>query len=266
MTNHEFYVNEVYPRLNQSFDETYPHVSLIPTDSHESLANRQVMMLVALTGTGKSTTFETLAELSKDRVSDMMKIIPSRREVADWIAIPTAQALLGEPIEMVTDRVQRFHYTRTFAEHVSGGMAGAFSWVNVSKDYRGHILSEGIRGDNEIRYALENCHDWQIIELALHPIIRLKRLSLRDDVFDKAEGAGDVSFLPDDMQEEARECLESGDITRKALTIMRAESQSYGLFPFTEGDKYEKYHCIDVDELTPKQVAEQVNSVMSGNK
>jgi len=263
MTNQDFYVSSVYPQLNLPVRDAYPHISLVPTDSHESLANRQLMMLVALTGTGKSTTFEKLAEISSDRVSDAMCIIPSRREVADWISIPTAQVLLGEPIKSVKDRVLRFHYTRTFAEHVSGGMAGAFSWVNVSTDYQGHILSEGIRGDNEIRYALDNCHGWQIVELALHPLIRLKRLSSRDDVFDKAEGAADVSFLPDEMQDEARELLLSGDITPKALTIMRAESESYGLFSFKDGDSYQNYHCIHVDDLTPMQVAEQVDSIMN---
>ena len=262
MTKQEFYINEVYPQLDLSLKDDYPHVSLVPVDGYDSLANRKLMMLVALTGTGKSTTFEKLAEISADRVSDTMQIIPSRREIADWISIPTAQVLLGEPIVKVKDRVQRFHYTRSFAEHVSGGMAGAFSWVNVSSDYQGRILSEGIRGDNEIRYALENCHGWQIVELALHPITRLKRLSSRDDVFDKAEGAGDVSFLPKDMHNEARELLASGDITPKALTIMRAESESYGLLPFNEGDNYENYHCIHVDGLTPLQVAEEVNDVM----
>ena len=264
MFNQEFYINEVYPHLDFVLREVYPHVSYVPTDLHESLANRQLLMLVALTGTGKSTTFDKLAEISTAWVSDAMTVIPSRREVADLIAIPTAQMLLGEPIETIRDRVQRFHYTRTFAEHVSGGMAGAFSWVNVSKDYQGHILSEGIRGDNEIHYALENCHGWQIVELALHPIIRLKRLSSRDDVFDKAEGAGDVSFLPDDLQDEAKMLLASGDITSKALTIMRAESENYGLFPFADGDNYKNYHCIHVDDLTPTQVAEQVNDVMNG--
>jgi hypothetical protein len=266
MTNHDFYLNNVYPQLDLSLRDNYPHVSLESTQDHHPLAECQVVMLVALTGTGKTTTLNKLAEISNDDVSDRMKIIPSRREVADWISIPTAQVLLGEPIEHVTDRVQRFHYTRMFAEHVSGGQARAFSWINVSTDYQGNILSEGIRGENEIRYALEHCHGWQIVELALHPIIRLKRLSSRDDVFDKAEGAGDVSFLPADLQEEARLHLISGEITPKALTIMHAESKSYGLFSFTDGDAYDNYHRIDVDNLTPLQVAEKVAGLTNDMK
>jgi hypothetical protein len=263
MVNQDFYITNVYPQLNLSVQENYPHVSLISTDGYDSLTNRYLMMLVALTGTGKSTTFDKLAEISNTDVSDEMKIIPSRREIADWIAIPTAQVILDEPIQAVTDRVQRFHYTRTFAEHVSGGMATAFSWVNVSAAYKGHILSEGIRGENEIRHALDNCKGWQIVELALHPITRLKRLSSRDDGFDKAEGAGDVSFLPDDIQDEVQKCVDSGEITSKALMIMRAESKNYGLIPFADGATYENYHCIHVDGLTPMQVAETVNGMLN---
>jgi hypothetical protein len=263
MTSNDFYIEKVYPQLELSLDNNYRHVSLIPTDSHDSLANHRLLMLVALTGTGKTTTFNKLAEIFRDSVLDTTEVIPSRREVADWIAIPTAQRLLDEPIQPITDRVQRFHYTRTFAEQVSGGMAKAFTWMNVSTDYEGHILSEGIRGENEIRYALEYCLNWQIIELALHPITRLKRLSSRDDVFDKVEGAGDVSFLPNDLQDEVNRLLASGEITSKALTIMCAESESYGLFPFGEGDKFANYHCIHVDDLMPMQVAEMVHGLMN---
>lgn len=263
MTNHEFYLNDVYPQLNLSVVDKYPQVSFVPTESYHSLAKCQMVMLVALTGTGKTTTLNQLAEISNDGASDALKIIPSRREIADWIAIPTAQVLLNEPIQPVTDRVQRFHYTRTFAEQVSGGMARAFSWVNVSTNYQGHILSEGIRGENEIRYALEHCLGWHIIELALHPMIRLKRLSSRDEVFDEAEGAEDVSFLPDDLQDEARQYLASGEITTKALAIMRAESESYGLFPFADGDSNDNYHCIHVDNQTPTQVADNVHDLLN---
>ena len=87
-----------------------------------------------------------LVEIAGNTVSDAMKVIPSRREVADWITIPTAQVILDEPIQPVADRVQRFQYTRTFAEHVPGGQAAAFSWIQVSDGYHGLILSEGIRG------------------------------------------------------------------------------------------------------------------------
>ena len=90
----------------------------------------------------------------------------------------------------------------------------------------------------------------------------MKRLSGRNDDFDKAAETGDVLFLPDVMQSEAQQCIESGEISTKALTIMRAESENYGLFPFSDGEAYANYHRVDTDGLTPEQVAQAVYNIM----
>ena len=50
----------------------------------------------------------------------------------------------------------------------------------------------------------------------------------------------------------------------KALTIMRAESENYGLLPFADGESYANYHRIDTDDLTPEQVAQAVHHIMKG--
>lgn len=264
MDYHQYYQTSVYEQLEFRIVNKYSKVSLTPTSQHKSLKDCQLIMLVALTGTGKTTTLNALTKIAGDTIEQGMSIIPTRREIADWISIPTAQTLLNEPIQHVSDRVQRFHYTRTFAEHVDGGMATAFSWVNVNNDFDGLIISEGIRGANEITHALGNFPNWHIIELALHPITRLKRLSNRSEAFDKADGAGDVMFLPDALQKEARELVATGEITPKALTITQAESESYGLYPFADGNKYDNYHRVDVDDKTPEQVAQEVHSIMKG--
>lgn len=266
MINHDFYVESVLPQLEIPIADKYPHIQLRPTENYDPLKTHHVFMLVALTGTGKTTTMTNLKAMAGDVMSLAMDIIPSRREIADWITIPTAQAILNEPIQPVRDRVQRFHYTRTFAEHVKGGQAAAFSWVQIDADYRGVILSEGIRGDNEITFALNHCKGWHIVELALHPITRLKRLSGRNEAFDQADGAGTVDFLPFEMQPEVLTLLESGEISTQALTIMRAESESYGLYPFANGDDYTNYSCIDTDNLTPAEVAQEVYQIMKGTR
>jgi len=264
MDYHVFYRESVYPSLNLRIVNKYPLVQLEKSKQHQSLTDRNIIMLVALTGTGKTTTLNALQHIVGDTIEQGMSVIPSRREIADWIAIPTAQVLLNETIVPVMDRVQRFHYTRTFAQHVNGGMATAFSWVGVRDDFDGLILSEGIRGSNEISHALTHFPNWHIIELALHPLTRLKRLSSRKQDFDQAEGVGDVSFLPEELREDTKALVKEGAITEKALTITKAESQSYGLFPFAEGDRYENYHRVDVDDKTPEQVAKNVHTIMKG--
>ena len=217
-------------------------------------------MLVALTGTGKSTTLKQLRGRSS---GSSTAAIPSRREVADWIAIPTAQTLAGEPIAPLPDRRRRFASTRKFAAHVPGGMAAAFSWLYLADEFDGLlVLSEGIRGDVEIRYALGHFPRWQIVELSLNPLTRLRRLSGRRDEFDRAGGRADILFLPSGLQREALALFKAGEITREALAIVQAESVNYGFDPFTGGRGYANYHHIDVDGLSPADVAEAVLGMM----
>ena len=97
----DYYLREVHPRLAIPLAEKYPLASLVQREGRRSLGEHTLLMLVALTGTGKSTTLDILrARLGGNGTS----VIPSRRELADWIAIPTAQALAGEPIEPIRDR------------------------------------------------------------------------------------------------------------------------------------------------------------------
>ncbi|MDE2636232.1 MAG: hypothetical protein OXI30_07685 [Chloroflexota bacterium] len=255
----EYYLREVYPRLEIPLAEKYPTASLLPRAGFRPLGEQALLMLVALTGTGKSTTLELLrGRLSGGSAS----VIPSRREIADWIAIPTAQTLAGEPIVPAPDRKLRFAYTGKFAEHVPGGMAAAFSWLYLADDRHQVLLSEGIRGENEIRYALRHFPRWQIVELSLNPLTRLRRLSGRRDEFDRAGGSADISFLPSGLQREALALFKAGEITGEALAIVQAESVNYGFDPFADGRGYANYHHIDVDGLSPAGVADAVRGIM----
>ena len=208
----EYYLREVYPRLDIPLAEKYPTASLLARAGYRPLGDQALLMLVALTGTGKSTTLKQLRGRSSGSGT---AAIPSRREVADWIAIPTAQTLAGEPIVPLPDRRLRFAFTRKFAAHVPGGMAAAFSWLYLADEFDGLLLSEGIRGDVEIRYALGHFPRWQIVELSLNPLTRLRRLSGRRDEFDRAGGRADISFLPIGLQREALALFKAGEITGK---------------------------------------------------
>ena len=255
----EYYLREVHPRLDIPLAEKYPLASLVERDGFRPLGDQALLMLVALTGTGKSTTLKLLRQRLGARSS---AAIPSRREIADWIAIPTAQTLAGEPIVPVPDRRRRFAYTRKFAEQAPGGMTAAFSWLYLAEEFDGILLSEGIRGESEIRYALRHFPRWQIVELSLNPLVRLRRLSGRREAFDRAGGSDDISFLPRGLQREALALFKAGEITGEALAIVKAESVNYGFDPFADGRGYANYHRIDVDGLAPAQVAEAVIGIM----
>jgi len=254
----DYYLREVYPRLNLPVAR-YSLVSRVERAGRRPLGDHALVMLVGLTGTGKSTTLGLLRGRAGDLAGGVM---PSRREVADWIAIPMAQALAGDPLGPVSDRVRRFAYTRHFAEHVPGGMAAAFSWLRLADDFAGHVLTEGLRGMDEIAYALNRFPRWQIIELTLNPVTRLRRLSGRVDDFDQTRGADDLSFLPREWRREAAALFEAGEITSKALAIVRAEAANYGFEPFPEGSAYPNYHRIEVDVRSPDEVAAAVARII----
>lgn len=239
--------------------ERYPLVSLRERPGSKPLGRHPLLMVVALTGTGKSTALDIVSRRLGGRG---FGLIPTRREVADWIAIPLAQYWSGDALAPAPDRVKRFNYTRLFARRVEGGMAAVFSWLNLADDYAGTLLSEGIRGENEIRYALNHFPGWRIVELALHPLTRLRRLSGREDTFDRAAGKADLSFLPLELRAEAQALFRAGEISEKALTITRAEAANYGLYPFADGDRYDNYYRLDTDGCSAEQVADGLVEIL----
>lgn len=258
MDARETYFREVFPRLMPPVSARYPLVSLQPRPGRTPLGGQPLLMLVALTGTGKSTALDIVSR----RLGGGLGLIPTRREVADWIAIPLAQHWSGAALAPVPDRVRRFEYTRRFARRVDGGMAAAFSWLNLADEYEGALLSEGIRGDNELRYALSRFPRWRIVELALHPLTRLRRLSGRKDTFDRATGAADLTFLPLELREEAAALFQAGKISEQALAITRAEAANYGLYPFADGAAFGNYHRLDTDGCAPEEVAAAIIEIL----
>ena len=258
MQAREYFLREVYPDLSLPLAEKYPRVSLFEGAGRRSLGRHPVLMLVALTGTGKSTALELL----RQRLGlGNANVLPSRRELTDWVLFPLAQALADEPIALVRDRVQRFAITRRFARQVEGGMAAIFSWLYLDDAVTGLLLSDGIRGPNELAYALRRFPRWRIVELTLHPLTRLRRLTSRNDSFDQADGGADLSFLPSALRAEALALLRAGEISRKALSICRAEAANYGAQPFVVEGDYQHYHRLDVDGCSPEAVAEAVADI-----
>lgn len=255
----QFYREHIWPQVpaqhRDHFATCYPHLRFVPQVGDVSLDALPILMLVALTGTGKTTTLRALQQRPTIAYRDDL---PGRREIANLIVIPTAQILLGHSIRPITDREQRFFYTRTFAEHVAGGFATAYSWLYTTPSTL-PIISEGIRGASEIAYTLANIPRWHIAELTIDPLLRLQRLSNRDDPFDRITGdaaLADLSFLPQSIHATVRERLATGEVTRSALRIMQAEARNYGLHPFAGA--HPRYRPIQSDDLTPRAIAEAI--------
>lgn len=259
----DFYINRVFPQvaadLKRSVFERYPRVRLQAEAGFTPLPSIPVTMLVALTATGKSTTLEQLVNMRGDGLVRFSDDLPTRREIADLVIIPTAQVIGGEAVQSVSGREERFACTRRFAEAFEpGGSAAVYRWLHYQWDGKTPILSDGVRGPGEIRYTLEYTSAWHIIELWVDPLVRLRRLTNRSDAFDQIANLNresDLSFLPEDLRAAALRLLQTGEISLKSVITARAEAQNYGSHPYDASNQTTGYFCLNMREMNPEEVA-----------
>ncbi len=259
-----FYAEQVWPQMPEELKAglvaRYPNVRLNAEAGFQPLAEIPTCMLIGLTGTGKSTALKALDALRQSGSVQYCDDIPSRRALADWVLVPAAQVIGGEPVVPVIERTERFRLTRRFAQEIEpGGSAAVYGWLH----YRGSgpLLSEALRGPREIAYALAHYPHWYMVELWVDPVIRLQRLSQRRDAFDQVDTAGapaDLDFLPPEQRATVETMLAAGSISLDALVTARTEAESYGSEPYDRHNRTEHYRCIVIDELEPEDVAGKI--------
>ena len=152
-----------------------------------SLRDMPLLVLVGVTGVGKSTVLEKL--LRGRRAS----LLPDRRVLTDRLMIATLQRSEGVAPTLVTDRAQRFAYTRRFRALHPGGMADALALLAVAPEEAGRLLIfDGLRGANEIEAACAALPLARFVMLDAPDAVRVVRLLGRSDPFDRVE-----RILPD---------------------------------------------------------------------
>lgn len=215
----------------------------------------KLLILVGLTGTGKSTTVKAMRDQGCK-----FQLLPDRRKLTDQLIIAHLQEMDGEPITAVTDRTQRFAYTRRYRELYPGGMAEAVGQylvnskqlpVNSESDdctlntEHWLLLFDGLRGENEITYAAQHLPEAWFLFLDASDFVRLQRLLRRNDVFDQVSIAGTVrpradridldpeltNWLDDQQLAKLEYYIDQGELTvedvHAKLTIVQKERQNY---------------------------------------
>lgn len=141
-----------------------------------------LVIVVGLTGVGKSTTIESLAR----RMACF--VLPDRRDLADRVVIPAVQDELGVPRTPVRDRLERFRLTARYRERNPGGMAHALTRVRIDPAaMRGQLIFDGLRGVDEIRWAIAHLPRSRFLGLRAPEAVRLLRLLGRHQGFDHVE-------------------------------------------------------------------------------
>jgi len=165
--------------------------SLEPAPSLVPAREAPLLVLVGLTGVGKSTLVEALG----------LPRLPDRRELVDRFVLPSYGA------EPTIPREERFRLTRRFREEFPGGVAEVLARGYVPP--KPLLLFDGLRGEGEVAYALEHLPRARFVLLHAREATRLKRLLSRQDAFDR------VRLAP---EEEARlKALAQGVLTEEEL-------------------------------------------------
>jgi hypothetical protein len=151
-----------------------------------AIAEVRLLILVGVTGVGKSTTLERVM------AAQPCTLLPDRRLLTDDLIIAEMQA--RDPAQInagpVKDRKLRFEYTRRYRQLYPGGMAHALAQLWLAPE-QGRAFEatlyifDGLRGDNEVAYAAGHLPLACFAMLDAPDAVRLRRLLGRGDAFDQ---------------------------------------------------------------------------------
>ncbi len=249
-----------------------------PPDGWQPITTQPLLILVGVTGVGKTTTVEALASAGV-----AFDLLPNRRALTDWILIPAAQVANDEPQEAVAERTERFRLTRTYRELHPGGMADALSHLVLRQPANQRwLMFDGLRGENEISAAVESLPNARFLVLHAPDFVRIKRLLGRGDAFDQVSMPNqplptlDPSLTAGLLSEGQIEALLSQvaqghftlDELQAKLTIVRSERQNYDPAAALEALMQrapDRTIFLDTVTYSPDELAQQVVDALAGN-
>jgi len=182
---------------------------LTSQDGWAPVQGQPLVVLVGLTGAGKTTLARGLG----------LPTLPNRRELTD-------RFILGEK---VSDRTERFRRVAAWKKAHPGGVAELLAAGFAPPAAR--LLFDGLRGEEELRYALDHLPRARFLVLELSNETRLFRLLKRGDAFDRARAEEDLFELAAGVVArpavEAALRLAPAEEVRRALKIVAEEAKNY---------------------------------------
>ena len=136
-----------------------------------------------MTGVGKSTTVQSLADEGL-----AFHLLPNRRLLTSRLIVAPLLREEGEENKKVQElsRMERLPYIRRYRKRHPGGMAHALSQWQIDPTQRGQLLLfDGLRGENEVRYAINALPLAKFVLLDAPDVIRAQRLLKRRDPYDQ---------------------------------------------------------------------------------
>ncbi|GAA5338226.1 hypothetical protein YIM73052_16890 [Thermus antranikianii] len=218
-----------------------------------SVKDHPLLILVGLTGVGKSTLVEALG----------FPRLPDRRELVDLYVLPRYGVNLPIP------REERFRLTRRFREEFPGGVAEVLARGFVEPRFP--LLFDGLRGEAEVAYALEHLPKALFVVLHAREATRLKRLLSRQDAFDRVElrpeeraelkALAEGVLSPEELEEAL--ALAPWEEVLAKLKIVAEEKRNYDpLGPLRLLEDHPRALILDTERLSLEEEVEAVRGFL----
>ena len=235
----------------------------------------KLLFLLGLTGVGKSTAVEALQTGSAP-----LTLLPNRRTLTDELVIPEMQRAAGQPLEPVTDRLERFELTRRYRETYPGGMVWALEQYLRACVYGDRtLLFDNLRGLDEAQAAVQMFPNTRFISLDAPPLTRLLRLVGRRDSFDRVAATRlenttfaeqllelnglETVFDPYELARLEARGVPEADLL-KAVRIILGEAQHYDMDAaaayLRKTQPAESFLQLDTADLSPSEVQAKIRA------
>jgi hypothetical protein len=146
----------------------------------KAITNFPLIIIVGVTGTGKTTFTNNLVEAGYD-----FELLPDRRDLTDQLIIAPLQREDHQEVRALP-RMQRVPYIRHYQQRHPAGLAYAISQLYVDPAVCSKFLIfNGLRGESEVQYSIDASPKSQFIVLDASNIVRAKRLLERKDSYDR---------------------------------------------------------------------------------
>jgi hypothetical protein len=174
---------------NHRFETITPTLGsgAVPPPGWRPIGEFPLLIMVGGTGSGKSVAIQ---EITRRWHPDALHVLPNRRELTDRLVVAPLQRADGLEVRAL-GRMEKLAYIRRFRERHPSGLAYAFAqlWADGSRLNGNDLLVfDGLRGEEEVRFAVEALPQARFAALDAPVFVRLCRLVERRDAYDTISG------------------------------------------------------------------------------
>lgn len=174
---------------NQNFKQLQPGIAIgVPSEKDLiSTRNEHLIIIVGLTGVGKTTMMNTLTKSGLN-----FTLLPNRRTLTTELIIPYIAAINGNKIETIC-RLERFKYTRQYQKQFPSGMGNILTQLQINSHTINYpLIFDFLRGQNEVNYGAKTLKKAKFVLLSAPLSVRLKRLFTRYYAFKKSQNIQNI--------------------------------------------------------------------------